>query len=144
MKDNSFKLANERNRRYPAQKITDGDCTYDIVLLAPELKPYPSWNPSTSSGKSSCWHKPPCQYSQNGCMCFNQRGEICTLNDRSLKFVDKFTYLGSSVSSTDSDINTRLAKERTARDSLLVIWKSDLADKIKYSFFKEAVVSILI
>ena len=33
-------------------------------------------------------------------MCFNQRGNISTLNGCSLKLVDKFTYLGSSVSST--------------------------------------------
>ena len=38
-------------------------------------------------------------------MCFNQRGKIATLNGSSLKQVDKFTYLGSSVSSTETDIN---------------------------------------
>ena len=43
-------------------------------------------------------------------MCFNQTGNISTLNGRSLKLVDKFTYLGSSVSSTKTDINRRLAK----------------------------------
>ena len=40
------------------------------------------------------------------CMCFNQRGDITTLNGSSLKLVDKFTYLGSNVSSTETDINT--------------------------------------
>ena len=30
-------------------------------------------------------------------MCFNQRGDISTLNGSSLKLVDKFTYQGSSV-----------------------------------------------
>ena len=39
-------------------------------------------------------------------MCLNQRGDISTLNGSSLKLVDKFTYLGSSVSSTETDINT--------------------------------------
>ena len=33
-------------------------------------------------------------------MCFNQRGDISTQNGSSLKLVNKFTYLGSSVSST--------------------------------------------
>ena len=41
---------------------------------------------------------------------FNQTDDISTLNGSSLKLVDKFTYLGSSVSSTETDINTRLAK----------------------------------
>ena len=34
MKENSFKLAKERSRRYPAQTITNMDYTNDIVLLA--------------------------------------------------------------------------------------------------------------
>ena len=47
-------------------------------------------------------------------MCFNQTGDISTLNSSSLKIVDKFTDLGSSVSSTETDINTWLAKVWTA------------------------------
>ena len=56
----------------------------------------------------------------------------------------KFTYLGSSVSSTEKDIDTRLTKAWTAIDKLSVIWKSDLTDKMKRSFFQAAVVSILL
>ena len=77
-------------------------------------------------------------------MCFNQRGDISTLKGSSLKLVDKFTYLGSSVSSTETDINTWLAKAWTAIDRLSVIWKSDLIDKMKRNFFQAAVVSILL
>ena len=43
-------------------------------------------------------------------MCFNQTGDISTLNGSTLKLVDKLTYLGSSVSSTEKDIDMRLAK----------------------------------
>ena len=77
-------------------------------------------------------------------MCFNQTGNIYTLNGNSLKRVDKFTYLGSSVSTTGTDIDTRLTKAWTAIDRLSVIWKSDLTDKMKRSFFQAAVVSILL
>ena len=77
-------------------------------------------------------------------MCFNQSGDICTLNGSSLKLVDKFTYLGSSISSTKTDIIMRLAKAWTVINRLSVIWKSDLTDKIKCSFFQAAVVSILL
>ena len=62
-------------------------------------------------------------------LCFNRTGDISTLNGSSLKLVDKFTYLGSSVSSTDRDINTWLAKAWTAINRLSAIWKSDLTDK---------------
>ena len=54
-------------------------------------------------------------------MCFNQRGNISALNSSSLKLVDKFTYLGSSDSSTETDINMRLAKAWTAINRLSVI-----------------------
>ena len=72
-------------------------------------------------------------------MCFNRRVSISTLDGRSLKFVDKFTYHWSSVSSTKNDINMWLAKAWTAIDRLSVIWKSVLSDKIKRSFFQAAV-----
>ena len=77
-------------------------------------------------------------------MCYNQTGDISTLDGTSLKLVDKFTYLGSSVSSTEKDIDTRLTKASTAIDRLSIIWKSDLTDKMKRSFFQAAVVSILL
>ena len=37
MKDNGFKLAKERSRRYPAHTITDTDYADDITLLANTL-----------------------------------------------------------------------------------------------------------
>ena len=43
-------------------------------------------------------------------MCFNQRGNISTLNGGPLKLVDEFTYLGWSTSLTENDINMQLAK----------------------------------
>ena len=77
-------------------------------------------------------------------MCYNQTSNITTLDGTSLKLVDKFTYLGNSVSSTEKDIDTRLTKAWTAIDSFSIIWKSDLTDKMKRSFFQAAVVSILL
>ena len=77
-------------------------------------------------------------------MCFNQRGNISTLKGGPLKLVDKFIYFRSSISSTENDINMRLAKAQTAINRLSVIWKSDLTDKIKCSFFQPVVMSILL
>ena len=77
-------------------------------------------------------------------MCFNQKGDISTLDGTSLKLVDKFTYLGSSVSSTEKYIDTRLTKSWTAIDRLSIIWKSSLTDKMKRSFFQAVVVTILL
>ena len=48
-------------------------------------------------------------------MCYNQTDDISTLDGTSLKLVDKFPYLESSVSSTEKDIDTRL----TVKDEML-------------------------
>ena len=61
-----------------------------------------------------------------------------------VKLVDKFTYLGSSIASIEKDIDTRLTKAWTAFNRLSIIWKSDLTDKMKRSFFQAAVTSILL
>ena len=138
MKDNGFKLTKETSRRYPAQTITDADCVNDIALLTntsaqAETLQHSLERAPTGIGLLVNVHKT--EY-----MCFNQRGDITTQNGSSLKLIDKFTYLGCNVSSTETDINTRLAKAWTAIDRLSVIWKSDLTDKIKRSFFQAAVI----
>ena len=77
-------------------------------------------------------------------MCYNQTGDISTLDGTPLKVEDKFTYLGSSVESTEKDIDTRLTKAWTAINRLLIILKKHLTDKMKRSFFQAAVKSILL
>ena len=77
-------------------------------------------------------------------MCFNQKGNISILNGGSLKPVDKWMYLGSSIASTENDINMELAKAWTVINRLSIICKSDLSDKIKCNFFQAVVVSILL
>ena len=142
MKENAFKLTKERSTRYPTQTITDADYADDIALLAnaatqAETLLHSLERAAAGIGLHINAHKT--EY-----MCFNQTGDISTLNSSSLKLVDKFTLLGSSVSSTEKDINTRLAKAKTAIDRLSVIWKSDQTDKMKRSFFQAAVVSRLL
>ena len=65
-------------------------------------------------------------------MCYNQTGNITTRDGASLRLVDKFTYLESSVSSIENDIDTLLTKAWTAIDRLSIIWKSDLTDEMKF------------
>ena len=72
------------------------------------------------------------------------RSILSTLDGTPLKLVDKFTYLGSSIASTEKDIDMRLTKAWTAINRLSIIWKSDLTDKMKRRFFQAAVASILL
>ena len=68
-------------------------------------------------------------------MCFKQEGAISTLSSKTLKLVDKFTYHNSNISSIKCDANVHLAKVWTAINWLLIIWKSDILNKIKWDFF---------
>ena len=140
VKENSFKLVKERSRRYPALTITDADYADDIALLENTPARAESLLHSLERAAAGIGLNDKTEY-----MCFNQRSDISTLKGGPLKLVDKFTLLGSSVSSTENDINTQLAKALTATDSLSIIWKSDLTDKVNRSFFFQvSVVSILL
>ena len=119
MKENGFKLAKERSRRYPAQTITDADYADDIALLANRPAQAESLLHSLEQAAGNIdFHV---NADNTEYMCFNQRGDISTLNGSSLKLVEKLTYLGRSVSSTTKCINKRLAKTWTAFDRLSVL-----------------------
>ena len=142
IRENGFELKKKRSRRYSVKTITDAYYAEDIALLAntpnqAETLLHSLEQAAAGIGLHVNAHKT--EY-----MCFNQAGDISTLDGTSLKLGDKFTYLGSSVSSTEKGIDTRLMKTWTAIDKLSVIWKSDLTDKMKRSFFQAAVASILL
>ena len=142
IKENGFEVTKKRSRRYPAKTITDTHYTDYVALLsnAPalaEIQLHSLERAAACIGLHVNAHKT--EY-----MCFNQTGDISTLNVSYLKLVHKFTYLGSSVLSTETDIDTRLTKAWTAINRMSVIWKSDLTDKMKRSFFQAAIVSILL
>ena len=101
MKENGFKLVKERSGRYPAKTFTDADYTDDIVLLANTPAEAETLLHSLAGGIGLHVNADKTEY-----MCFNQTGDISTLNGSSLKLVDEFTYQGSCVSSTGKDINT--------------------------------------
>ena len=133
IEENGFELTKKLSRSYPAKTITDADYADDIAILTnTETLLHSLERPSAGIGLHVNAHKT--EY-----MCFTQIGDISTLGGSSLKLVDKITYLGSSVSSTEVDIDTRLTRAWTAIDKPSVIWKSDLTDKMKRSFFQAAV-----
>ena len=142
IRENGFELKKKRSRRYPAKTITDADYADDIALLAntpnqAETLLHCLERTAAGIGLHINTHKT--EY-----MCYNQTGDISTVDGISLKLVDKFTNLGSNSSSTEKDIDTRLTKAWTAIDRLSIIWKSDLTDKMKRIFFQAVVVSILL
>ena len=131
IKENGFELTKKRSRRYPAKTIIDAIAILANTPNQAETQLHSLEWAATGIGLHVNAHKT--EY-----MCYNQTGDISTLDGTSLKLVDKFTYQGNSVSSTEKDIDTRLTKAWTVIDRLSIIWKSDLTDKMKRSFFQAA------
>ena len=112
MKDNGFKLAKERSRRYPAKTITDADYSEDIVLLA-----------NTSAQADSLQHSLDREAAGIGLhvnahkteyMCFNQRGDISTIKGGTLKLMDRFNndvliFLPHTTKTTLRDITYQIS-----------------------------------
>ena len=92
MKDNGFKVAKERSRRYPAKTITDADYADDIVLLA-----------NTPAQAKTQLHDLERAATGIGLHVDADKTEYMSFNESSLKLVDKFTVLGSSVPTTETD-----------------------------------------
>ena len=111
IKENGFKLT-KKEAEVPRKNITDAVYADDIALLAnapAQAKTilHSLERAAASIGLHVNAHKT--EY-----ICFNQTGDISTLNGSSLKLDDKFTYQRSRVLSTETDIDTRLAKAWTA------------------------------
>ena len=96
IKETGFELTRKTSRKYPAKTITDADYA--------DVKEFQANTPAQAEtllhslerftagiGLHANAHK-------MEFMCFNQTGDISTLGGNSLKVVDKFTYLRSSVS----------------------------------------------
>ena len=139
IRENGFELTKKRSRRYPAKTITDADYIAILANTPDQAETLLHSLERAAAGIGLYVNAHKTEY-----MCYNQTGDISTLEGTPLKLVDKFTYLGSSVESTEKDIEMRLTKAWTAINRLSIIWKSDLTDKMKHSFFQAAVTSILL
>ena len=87
IKANGFELTKKRSRRYPAKTITDTDYADNIAILAnapaqAETLLHSLERATAGIGLHVNAHKT--EY-----MCFNQTGDISTLNGSYLKLVDK-------------------------------------------------------
>ena len=106
IRENGFEMTKNRSRSYPGKTITDADYADDIAILAntpnqAETLLHSLERVTAGIGLHVNAHKT--EY-----MCYNQTGDISTLDGISLKLVDKFTNLGSSNSSTEKDIDMQL------------------------------------
>ena len=101
IRENGFELTKKRSRRYPATTITDADYADDIAILA--NKPDQAETLLHSLERAAAGIGLYVNAHKTEYMCYNQTGDISTQDGTPLKLVDKFTYLGSSVESTEKE-----------------------------------------
>ena len=83
------------------------------------------------------------QIKQSLCVLY-KKGTIAP-SGKTIESVDQFTYFCSNISSTEKDVNIPQVKVWTAIDILMIIYKSDLSDKINQrDFFQAVAVSVLL
>ena len=116
IRENGFELTKKKSRRYPAKIITDADYADDIAILANTPNQAETLLHRLEQATACIGHHVNAQKTEY--MSFNQAGDTSTLDGTSLKLVDKFTYLGSSVSSIEKDIDSWLTKAWTAIDHM--------------------------
>ena len=92
IRENGFELTKKSGRRYRTKTITDGDNTDDIAILANTPNQGETLLHSlerAAAGIGLCVNAHKTEY-----MCYNQTGDISTLDGTPPKLVDKFTYQG--------------------------------------------------
>ena len=89
-------------RRYTAQTIMGANYADNLTLLEKYIHSsrIPAYSLERAAGGIGLY----VNIDKTECMCFNQRGNISTLNSGPLKLMDKLTYFGSSVTSIKNDI----------------------------------------
>ena len=142
IKENGFKLTKEISRRYPAKTITDTDFTDDIALLAnapAQAETLPHSLERVAAG--ICVHV---NAHKTEYMCFNQTGDISTLNG-SFSATSWQVHLPRKQCLINRKRHRHVtSKSMDSNNSQSVIWKLDLTDKMKRSFFQAVVVSMLL
>ena len=102
--------------------MTDADYTDNLVFLAS--------TPAKSESRLHGLEQAAIDFYVNAnkieYLYFKQEGAMFTVTNKPLKLVDQFTYLDSSISSTESDDNIHIGRAWTIIDWLSVIRKSDL------------------
>ena len=94
IKENGFELAKKR-RRHPAKTITYADYADDIAIQA--NTPAQAETQLHSVERATLGIGLHANIQETEYMCFNQIGDISTQNGSSLKLVDRFPYIRSSL-----------------------------------------------
>ena len=96
----------KKGRWYPTENKADADYANDLVFLTKYTNPSPLHNLEQVARVIGFYIKS----DKTEFMGFKQNGTMFILNYKPLKLVDYFPYLGSNISSTESDVSISIRK----------------------------------
>ena len=143
--EKGYQLQPKKDSRHPAKHLTDTDFADDIALFSQSLEHVQDLLQSleqASNGvglylnetKTECLNR-----------CLSDADLVVkTLSGSALKMVDDYVYLGSFISSSEKDFNTRKGMAWSACNDMHKIWTSQLPNKIKLQIFRATVEPILL
>ena len=139
-----FHLKERQSRRVGPICLTDLDFADDIALVSHEIDQAQQMLTRVETSAANVGLL--ANAKKTKVMSYNQPTEvkIKTKDGSILEVVDEFTYLGSLVSSSFSDIKRRIALAWTACNKLHKIWHSTLSREFKVRLFTSTVESILL
>ena len=76
--------------------------------------------------------------------CINDNKTECMTFNNVLKQVETLKYLGSEISSTERDVQSRIAKAWCASNKLSSIWNSNAKKNLKRNFFRTTLETVLL
>ena len=143
--EKGYQLHPRKSSRHPAQHLTDTDFADDIALISHSLEHAQDLLQSleqASNGvglylnetKTECLSR----------VLTNADLVVKTLGGASLKMVEDYVYLGSFISSSEKDFNTRKGMAWSACNDMHKIWTSQLPRRIKIEIFRATVEPILL
>ena len=140
-----LQLHPRKSSRHPAVHLTDADFADDIAIISNSLENAQSLLSSLESAANCIGLY--LNESKTEYISFSQTDDplvIKTINNTILKRVDDYKYLGSYISSSAKDFNTRKGMAWSACNDLNKIWTSKLDTKIKVEIFRATVEPILL
>ena len=136
-----FTLYPRRSRRHQAIKITDVIFADDLAVVSDTMVDAKTLlHRIEKSAREIGLH---INESKTEYMAYSTEGDLHSLNGTKLKKVDNFKYLGSQIANTSNDIENRIGMAWAALNKMSALWKSNLAKKLKITFFRATIESIL-
>lgn len=137
-----FLLKRRYSKRHPVTYITDADYADDIALISSTIEGATNLLMVLEHAAAKIGLK--INTKKTEYIPINCQGTIQSLSGQNLKSVDNYAYLGSDIPSSAHDIKIRIGKAWSALKGLTVVWKSNLKEDIKKSFFRSTVESVLL